>query len=400
MNSNNMTNRTLRIAIIGAGIGGLTAAAALHQRGFEVVVHERAPQLGEIGAGLQMAPNAVKVVCALGLEARFLALGAEPSVRLSLNWNDGSLRAREQMKGSMEQTYGARYCTVHRADLHRLLLSCLPASAVRTGVACVGAQTSGNVAVARFADGSEVEADLVIGADGIHSAVRTGLFGDIPAKFTNQVCWRMILPMAELAALADRMPVPLDGSEYTGWLGPTGHVIFYPLRGGELLNIVAGHHTTEWTEESWSVRSTVEEMLAAYAGWNDGLLAVFARAQETYKWGIYDREPLPRWVDGRVTLLGDAAHPMMPTLAQGAAISMEDGVALARHIGDSSGDAQAALAAYERERQPRASQVQLQARQQFRNNLQVPAPPPMPVDWIYGHDAVTGTAASVQTARA
>jgi salicylate hydroxylase len=394
-----MTQRPLRIAVIGAGIGGLTAAVALRQRGFEVAVHERAQQLGEIGAGLQMAPNAVKVLRALGLEEPFRALGAEPSVRLSLNWNDGSVRLRETMRGVMQQTYGARYCTVHRADLHGLLLSRLAPSSVRTGVACVGAQTIGSTAVARFADGSELEADMVIGADGIHSAVRNALFGHIPAKFTNQVCWRMILPMAELGSLADRMPVPLDGSEYTGWLGPTGHVIFYPLRGGELLNIVAGYHSETWTEESWSVRSSVEELLAAYAGWNDGLRAVFARAEETYKWGIYDREPLPRWVEGRVGLLGDAAHPMMPTLAQGAAISMEDGVALARHVAESGGDACAALAAYERERQPRASRVQRQARDQFRNNLRVPAPPMLSVDWIYGHDAVTGRMTLAETAR-
>jgi salicylate hydroxylase len=198
------------------------------------------------------------------------------------------------------------------------------------------------------------------------------------------------LPMSELHALAGRLPAGLDGSEYTGWLGPNGHVLFYPLRGGELLNIFAGRVSTEWAAETWTVPSGADEMLHAYAGWNDGMLAVLSRASETYKWGIHDRDPLARWVVGRVALLGDAAHPMMPTLAQGAAISMEDGYALARHV-DACADAPArALAAYERERQPRGSRVQLQARQQFINNQLVPPPPPLPVDWIYGYDAVTG----------
>jgi salicylate hydroxylase len=247
--------------------------------------------------------------------------------------------------------------------------------------------------VARFANGLEAEADIVVGADGIHSAVRVGLFGSAEPRFTAQICWRLILPMAHLHALADSLPTRLDGSEYTGWLGPNGHVLFYPLRGGELLNIFAGRVSTEWAAETWTVPSGVEEILQAYAGWNEGMLAVLSRASETYKWGIHDRDPLPRWVRGRVALLGDAAHPMMPTLAQGAAISMEDGYALARHVEASADSPEQALAAYERERQPRASRVQLQARQQFINNQQIPPPPPLPVDWIYSHDAVAGPAA-------
>jgi salicylate hydroxylase len=382
--------RPLRIAVIGAGIGGLTAAAALHQRGFEVAVYERARELGEVGAGLQMGPNAVKVIRALGLEPAFLRMSAEPTVRLSLRWDSGAERVREPMRGRMQQAYGAPYLMAHRADLHRLLLSQLPESAIRTGVECVGAETTAGGAVARFADGAQAEADIVVGADGIHSAVRAGLFDAGEPRFTAQICWRMLLPMSELHALAGRLPAGLDGSEYTGWLGPNGHVLFYPVRGGELLNIFAGRVSTEWAAETWTVPSGADEMLQAYAGWNEGMLAVLSRASETYKWGIHDRDPLARWVVGRVALLGDAAHPMMPTLAQGAAISMEDGYALARHV-DACADAPArALAAYERERQPRGSRVQLQARQQFINNQLVPPPPPLPVDWIYGYDAVTG----------
>jgi salicylate hydroxylase len=391
--------RALRVLVVGAGIGGLTAAAALRQKGFEVEVREKASRLGEVGAGLQMAPNAVKVIRALGLEDRFRTLAAEPQVRLSLQWDDGAVRVREQFKGRMEELYGARYYMAHRADLHGLLLSLLPPSSIRTGAECVGVESHAGSAVARFADGSEAEADVVLGADGIRSVVRTQLFGAAPARFTHQMCWRIILPMAELHACADRLPTPLTGQEFTGWLGPTGHVLFYPLRGGELLNIFAGRVCEQaWAaEDSWTVPSSLDELLAAYAGWNEGMLAVMARAGECFKWGLYDRDPLQQWVRGRVALLGDAVHPMMPTLAQGAAISMEDGYAVARHLDLGRDDPVAALQAYERERQPRASRVQLQAREQFLNNQLVPPPPPLPVDWIYGHDAVTGP--RVQTTR-
>ena len=392
MNSSNPApaRRPLRIAIAGAGIGGLTAAAALRQRGFEVVVYERARQLGEVGAGLQIAPNAVKVIRALGLEERFMKIAAEPLVRLSLKWDDGTVLARERFKGPMQEVFGARYYMAHRADLHGLLLSLVPESSIHTGAECVGAETRHGGAVLRFADGREAEADLVLGADGIHSAVRKGLFGDSEARFTNQICWRLILPMDELRQAGPKLPVPLDGSEYVGWLGPTGHVLFYPLRGGELLNIFAGRVSTQWADETWTVPSSKQEMLEAYAGWHPGMLDVMSRAKEAFKWGIYDRDPLANWVVGRVGLLGDAAHPMMPTLAQGAAISIEDGYAVARHIDEGRSDPAAALAAYERERQPRASKVQLQARQQFLNNQLVPPPPPLPVDWIFGHDVVAG----------
>jgi salicylate hydroxylase len=227
-----------------------------------------------------------------------------------------------------------------------------------------------------------------VGADGIHSVVRTSLFGAIKPRFSNQICWRVVLPMEAIRRAAPGLPVPLTGMEYTGWLGPTGHVLFYPLRGGELLNIFAGRVSTQWVGESWTVESSLPAMLEAYSGWNQGMLDVLSQAQSAYCWGIHDRDPMASWTTGRITLLGDAAHPMMPTLAQGAAISMEDGMALARHLDGP--DIDAALAAYESERRPRASQVQLQARQQFLNNQLTPPPPPLPTDWIYGHDAVTG----------
>ncbi|MDO8300556.1 FAD-dependent monooxygenase [Lacisediminimonas sp.] len=380
--------RALRVAIVGAGIGGLTAAAALHQRGIEVAVYERAAQMGEVGAGLQMGPNAVHVINALGIGEQFRKIAAEPGVRVSLNWNDGAVRVREQFKGPMQEKYGARYHTVHRSDVHQLLQSLVPENAIHTSAHCVAVENRESGAAMRFADGREIEADVVIGADGIHSAVQTAVFGTSPARFTNQICWRIILPMEELHRCADMLPVPLDGSEYTGWLGPTGHVLFYPLRNGELLNIFAGRVSQQWADENWAVPSPIADLLEAYAGWHPALLHILSKAKEANKWGIHDRDPLDRWVKGRIALLGDSAHPMMPTLAQGAAISMEDGYALARCLELGRSNPDAALATYEQERRPRATKVQLQARQQFENNQLVPAPPPLPVDWIYGYDVV------------
>jgi salicylate hydroxylase len=179
--------------------------------------------------------------------------------------------------------------------------------------------------------------------------------------------------------------VRIGRDEYVGWLGPTGHVICYPIRSGELYNIFAGRVSEDWAEESWTVPSTVAALLDAYSGWNEALLGMLGKVEGCFHWGIYDRDPLPQWTRGAVTLLGDAAHPMMPTLAQGAAMTLEDAFALARNL--TQHDPQTALSAYEAERRPRASKVQLQAREQFQNNRKVPAPPPLSRDWIFGHDA-------------
>jgi salicylate hydroxylase len=201
------------------------------------------------------------------------------------------------------------------------------------------------------------------------------------------MAWRCIVPIDCVPTeIGPGKAVKIGRDEYVGWIGPDGHVICYPIRGGSLYNIFAGHVSEDWVEESWSVPSSVDELLAGYRGWNAALLDMLGQVEHCYKWGIRDRDPLPRWTSGRVALLGDAAHPMMPTLAQGAAITLEDAYALARNLARHD-DPQEGLEAYEAERLPRASKVQLQAREQFRNNRKVPAPPPLPRDWIFGHDA-------------
>jgi salicylate hydroxylase len=374
--------RNIRVAIIGAGLGGLAAAAALRQRGIEVAVYERAPKLGEVGAGIQLGPNAVKVLRALGIERALRPIASEPVNYVSLAWDDARLRYREPMKGSVESHFGAPYLMAHRADLHRLLGELLPDGCVRLESCCTGVTCRDGAAVARFADDTAIEADVIVGADGINSTVRESLFGVQPVRFTQQMAWRCIVPI-ECAPTR----VGIERDEYVGWIGPDGHVICYPIRGGGLYNIFAGHVTDEWVDESWAVASSVEELLAGYRGWNPALLEMLSHVSECYKWGIRDRDPLPRWTKGSVTLLGDAAHPMMPTLAQGAAISLEDGYALARNLARYRDDPLQGLAAYEAERRPRASRVVLQAREQFQNNRKNPAPPPLSRDWIFAHDA-------------
>lgn len=380
----------MRVVLVGAGIGGLAAAAALHQRGIEVVVHERAAALGEVGAGLQLGPNAVKVLRGLGVLDALLPLAGEPREILSVRWDDARLRYREPLARISAEAFGDRYLTAHRADVHELLARQVPDGAIHLGRNCVGAATHGRVAVAKFADGSEVEGDIVVGADGIHSAVRHALFGADAPRFTGQMAWRCMVPIEMVPRkVGPGGEVSIDARDYVGWIGPNGHVICYPIRGGAVWNIFAGHVTDAWVEESWSAPSSVDELLAAYEGWNHALLDMLSAVGPCFKWGIYDRDPLTAWSVGRVGVLGDAAHPMMPTLAQGAAMALEDGVALARCLANAD-DAAAGLADYDRERAPRAGRVQQQARQQFLNNKMVPPPPPLDRGWIFRHDAMTG----------
>jgi salicylate hydroxylase len=380
--------RTLRIAVIGAGIGGLATACALRQRGFEVEVYERAAELGEVGAGLQLGPNAVKVLRALGIEQALDPYAVEPTNIVSVGWDRAELRFREPLKAVSVEKYGARYLVAHRADLHRLLVERLPERSIALGARCTGAAWRDGVATASFVDGRTIEADVIVGADGINSEVRASLFGEKPARWTQQMAWRCMVPIERVPTrIGPGGAVAIGHDEYVGWIGPEGHVICYPIRGGELYNIFAGHVSEDWVDESWSVPSGLDELLAGYAGWNEALLEMLSHTTQCFKWGIRDRDPLDRWTRGQIALLGDAAHPMMPTLAQGAAITLEDAFVLARALARQCDDPIAALRTYEAERLPRAREVQLQARQQFLNNRKKPAPPPLSRDWIFEYDA-------------
>jgi salicylate hydroxylase len=390
--------RAMRVVIIGAGIGGLGAGCALHRRGIEVAIYERATRLEEVGAGLQVGPNAVKVYQALGLEDELRRNAFEPVNMVSLRWDDASLRFREPLQAVATTKYGAPYMTAHRADLHRILREALPAGSIHLGADCVGAFSSDGAAHARFSNGSEAEADVIIAADGIRSAIRAQLFGADSPRFTEQICWRAMVPMDCVPArVGPDLSVTLARGEYFGWLGPNGHVICYPIGDGRMLNIFAGHVSESWVEESWSVPSSRDELIEAHRGWNEALLGIFRNIDRCFKWGIYDRDPIAEWTRGRVTLLGDAAHPTMPTLAQGANMAIEDGYVLARNLARHEGDIDAGLRGYVAERLPRTSRVQLQSRAQFANNRQVPPPPFLDRTWIYTFDATREAPACAAT---
>ena len=380
--------RPLRVAIIGAGIGGLAAACALRQRGFEVALYERATHLQEIGAGLQIGPNGVRVLRALGLGEELRHNAFEPVNMVSLKWDDASLRFREPMKGFYLEKFGVPYMTAHRADLHAILRAAIGETPLQLGANCIGAETVNGTAVARFAGGGEAEADIVVGADGIRSAIRAQHFGAGEPRFTEMIAWRCMVPMDCVPTrVGPHRSVQLERGEYIGWIGPNGHVISYPIGGkGDTLNIFGGHYSKEWVEGSWSVPSSRGELIAAKAGWNEALIGMFRHVEHVFKWGIYDRDPLPQWTAGRVTLLGDAAHPTMPTLAQGANMAIEDGYVLARALARHADDIGVALQSYVTQRQPRTARITLQSRQQFLNNRKVPPPPFLDRSWIFSFD--------------
>jgi 2-polyprenyl-6-methoxyphenol hydroxylase-like FAD-dependent oxidoreductase len=390
--------RLPKVAIIGAGIGGLAAACALRQRGIEVAVYERATELGEVGAGIQIGPNSVKVFRALGLGNALRENAFEPINMVSITWDEGRLRNREPLKAIATAQYGAPYMTAHRADIHNILRQGAGDTPLHLSMNCIAAETVNGTAVARFADGSAIEADAVIAADGIRSAIRAQHFGADRPRYTGMMSWRCMVPMDCMPTKLSPSGVTLERGEYFGWIGPNGHVICYPIGGkGDVLNIFAGHYTEQWVEESWSVPSSREELIAAKAGWNEALLAMFGHVENVFKWGIYDRDPLGAWTRGRVTLVGDAAHPTMPTLAQGANMAIEDGYVLARQLARHGADVEAALKAYAAERLPRTTRITLQSRQQFENNKKIPPPPFTDRTWIFTAD-VTRDEGALQTA--
>jgi len=382
-----------RIVIIGAGIGGLAAASALQRADYAVSIYEQTPQAGEVGAGLQLGPNAYKVLRALGLERKLLEIASEITTLVTLDWRDGSPISFQPMGSTARQKFGAPYLTASRTDLHSLLLESLSNVRISFGMRCVAVETTGKTAVARFVNGAEVEADAVIGCDGINSVVRQSVFGKDKARFTEGLYFRGKLEFDRIEALGlDCFGPDYSLRDYVSWLGPTGRVMFYPMTSGRFLNIAAGYTTKEWTSESWSTPSSREEVLTAYSGWDERMLALLRQTDQWFKWGVFDRDPMATWVSGVVTLLGDAAHPFIPNLAQGASMAMEDGFVLARALADHPGDLRLGLAAYEAERRPRTKRAQLQARDQFLANLAVPPPPRIDRDWIFSFDATQVTA--------
>jgi salicylate hydroxylase len=341
------------VAIVGGGIGGLFAANALVAQDIAVSVYEQAPAIGEIGAGVFLTPNSVRHLQRIGLGAAVEKWGARVGHDSRYFRHDGVPIAPVQVTDSSgwNATFG-----MHRADLVEMLASALPAGTVRTGHRCTGFDQDDNMARVSFANGATAEADIVIAADGIHSELRRYVFASSRPVFSGSVAYRGLVPH-------ERVPDwPTD--RWQMWLGKGRHFLAFPVRAGKLINYVGFVPTDEEMKESWSAPGDPEILRQAFAGWDPRIHQLLGEVQVTFRWALYDREPLPVWTKQRLGLLGDAAHPMLPHLGQGANQSIEDGMALAMIVARADrATAPRALLAYEQLRRERVAQVQRGARE-------------------------------------
>ena len=342
-----------RIAVIGAGIGGLATALALLRRGLDVEVYEQAPQLGEVGAGIQISSNGTRVLYALGLEEALRAVQVLPSRRQIRHWSTGETWDWFELGAVSAKRYGTPHVMLHRADLHALLAEAvgrLKPDAVHLAKRCIGLTQSDRQVEIRFETGETASAAYVIGADGIHSRVRECLFGPDRPQFTGVVAWRAVVPM-------EKLPSRLAQMVGTNWLGPRGHVLHYPVRRGELMNYISLVERDDWQIESWTVAGTRSELANDYRGWHADVHAIIANIETPYKWALMVREPMPQWSQGRITLLGDACHPTLPFLGQGGVMALEDGYVVAACLQRYFTDPAKALGRYEELRKERSAAV-------------------------------------------
>lgn len=403
-----MTRERVRIAVIGAGIAGLTLALALARNGLRCQVFEQARLLREVGAGVQLAPNATRLLHRLGLEDRLRDTAVRPRAIEMRRWEDNSVLRRIPLGAQCEQRFGAPYYTVHRADLHRALLERLPQEVLHLGRACTGIEEHRDAVVVQFADGSSTTADAVVGADGIHSRVRDVLVRDRP-RYSGQNVYRALVP-------AEEVPFRREQPQVVLWLGPGRHCVSYPICGGDRISLAATVPAPRWGRaphqegESWSALGRPDDLARAYTGWNPEVGALTSAVEVVSRWALHDREPLTRWSTGRVTVVGDAAHPMLPFLAQGANQAIEDAATLAACLRDRDPLGIATgLARYQHLRQSRTTTVQRISRanttalhlpdgdaQRARDEALAAHAALAEQDWIYGYDAeaaVTNTAA-------
>jgi salicylate hydroxylase len=342
-----------KIAVVGAGIGGLAAALALLRRGLDVDMYEQAPELGEVGAGIQISSNGSRVLYALGLEQALNAVAVLPPRRQIRHWSTGETWDWLELGAATAKRYGTPHLMLHRADLHGVLVAAvnrLKPDAVHLAKRCTGIVQSNQQVEIAFEDGERVSAAYLIGADGIHSKVREHLFGPDKPDFTGVVAWRAVLPMQSL-------PPHISRSMGTNWLGPKGHVLHYPIRRGELMNFISLVERDDWRIESWTVAGTREELARDYPGWHPDVHAMIANITTPFKWALMVRAPMQRWSQGRITLLGDACHPILPFLGQGGVMAIEDGYVIAACLEKYFDDPGTALARYEDIRRERTAAV-------------------------------------------
>ena len=341
----------MHILIVGAGIGGLTAALALLRDGHEVEIYEQAPRLAELGAGVQISANGARVLFALGLEDAMRRVWSEPAGKEIRLWNSGETWKLFDLGAESVVRYGAPYFMIHRADLHGVLIDAvrtLAPDAIHLDAQCIGFDDGGSAVTLHLSDGERVSGDALIGADGVHSRIRNRLVGDDKPEFTGCMAWRGLVPV-------EKLPSHMRRNVGVNWVGPGGHVINYLLRRGEIFNFV-GVVERDWRVESWTEKGTREECAADFTGWNADIHAIIRNIEQPYKWALLGRTPLTRFSHGRATLLGDAAHPTLPMLAQGANMAIEDGMVLARCL-SAYQDAATALARYDAARVERTAKL-------------------------------------------
>ncbi|MGW3939467.1 FAD-dependent monooxygenase [Streptomyces phaeochromogenes] len=342
----------MRAVVVGAGIGGLAATASLRRAGHEVTLVEQAARFTEIGAGIQLAPNATRLLRRLDLLGAVAAQAARPSHLSFRTWSDGAEICRYALGREAEEAFGAPYLLLHRADLHQALAAAVPPSSVRLNTVVVGIDQDDESATVTTASGERLRADLVVAADGIRSAARQWLFGADKAVFSGTAAYRALLPADEVA--------DLDLPDLGIWLGPGRHFVHYWVRRGELLNVVAVVTAeAHVVAESWTARAEPGEQLREFEGWDSRVLDVLERAGQVFRYGIHTRAPLARWNIGRVALLGDSAHAMVPFQAQGAAQAIMDAAVLGDALtGATPADVPDALDRYVRRRLATATSMQ------------------------------------------
>ncbi|MFY0612023.1 MAG: FAD-dependent monooxygenase [Hyphomicrobiaceae bacterium] len=346
----------LNVLVIGGGIGGTAATLALLRAGMDVNLYEQADVQKEVGAGIQISPNAARQLARYGLAEALDECAVRPAATERRRWVDGRLLSRMPLGETVLEAFGAPYYHVHRADLLHILSDAVPRNRIHKAKRCVGIVDGEACATAQFEDGTEATADLIIGADGIHSVVRQHIVGPDKPRFSGNVAYRGLAPVERLAHL-DLETVG------TGWFGPGGHFVHYFVSSGRHLNFVAVTEEDTWSRESWTDPGSLDDAHRAFRGWHQQVHDIIDAVDETYKWALFDRDPLPRWSKGNVTLLGDAAHAMLPYMAQGAVQSIEDGATLAACLKEAElHDIGNALVRYESLRQPRTAKIQEMSR--------------------------------------
>jgi salicylate hydroxylase len=387
----------LEVAVIGGGLGGAAAALCLLDAGIDVDVYEQTGGLREVGAGIQVSPNASRILHRFGLADELAAMGVRPLAFHQRRWEDGRTLLRSPLGDAVIEAFGVPFYQMHRADLLSALGGALPPERLHLRHRLVGLADHGDRVVATFDNGAQIEADVLVGADGIHSTVRAALFGPADPRFTGCVAYRGLVPAERLSDLDLEVTAQL-------WMGPGGHFIHYFVQRKRLVNFVAIVEQDTWTRESWTDRCELDDALEPYRAWHPQVREIISAVDETFIWALFDRDPLERWSAGRVTLLGDACHPMLPFMAQGAAQAIEDGATLAACLAgvEEAGIAEA-IQAYETIRRPRASRIQAMSKENKRR-FHLPDGPDQEerdaqmsggstdwsfaaVEWIYGHDA-------------